>query len=94
MRFGLWASAILFVAGFAFPLATFLDPGPSVLAYGIILVSVPIWVLGAASAGAVAWGLFRRRPEAVRLRRLALLLCALNLAAIALCWVWNPEGVS
>ncbi len=93
-KLALVASSFLFVTGLGFPLATVADPGPSVFAYGILLVSIPAWLLGAALAGAAAWRLGRRWPESSRMRRLAWTLCAINLVAITVCWIWDPEGVS
>lgn len=93
-KFALVASSALFVTGLMFPVATLIDVGSSAFAYGIPLVSVPAWLLGAASAGAAAWSLGRRGPESSRLRGLAWALCSINLAVIALCWIWSPKGVS
>lgn len=87
-------SAVSLAGGSYFPLATLADPGPSALAYGILLVSFPAWALGAISGG-VAGYLARRsdRPFGM-LQGASWALCGTNAAAIVACWIWQPAGIS
>jgi len=101
-------SAVALIGGGWFPLLAWRDPGPSAAAYGIILVSFPGWSIGALSAAAAGVisrstaksaalegreGAHTTRPLRA-LHGIAWILCALNLAAIAACWAWSPEGIN
>lgn len=93
-RFLLVLSCVAFVVGLWFPVHVLLEPGPSVMAYGIILVSFPAWGLGALVGGTAGY-LLRRTPKAGSLiEALCWTMVGLNLAAVAFCYLWSPEGVS
>lgn len=87
-------SFVALVGGLYFPIAILLDEGPSVLVYGLILVSLPAWTLGALSGGLASYLAARTQPVAPSLRRFSWVCAALNLTAIVVGWVWNPPGVS
>lgn len=83
-----------FVLGLYFPLMVLLDPGPSAMAYGIVLVSFPAWAVGVLSGGVAGYLEWRAGPVAPRLERFAWLLGGLNLVAVVLCLIWRPAGIS
>jgi hypothetical protein len=91
-------SCLGFVVGLYFPLMVLMDPGPSARAYGILLVSFPAWSVGALSGGVAGYlagrGEGRAAGRAPRLARLSWWIGGLNLAAIVLCLIWQPAGVS
>jgi len=87
-------SSVSLVGGLYFPIAVLMDEGPSVMVYGLILVSFPVWALGALSGGLASYLASRTQPVAPSLRRFSWVCAALNLIAIVVCWVWDPAGVS
>lgn len=87
-------SCLGFAAGLYFPLLVLLDPGPSAMAYGIVLVSFPAWGVGALSGGAAGYLAGRAEGEADRLARFSWWIGGLNLVALVLCLIWSPPGVS
>ncbi len=87
-------SGVGFIVGLWFPIQVLLDPGPSAMAYGIILVSFPAWGAGALTGGTAGY-LLRRKPRGrPGLEILCWLMVGLNLAAVVICYLWSPEGVS
>lgn len=87
-------SCVAFLVGLWFPIQVLLEPGPSVMAYGVILVSFPAWGVGALVGGTAGY-LLRRMPLGRRgLEYLCWLMVGLNLAAVVICYLWSPEGVS
>jgi VIT1/CCC1 family predicted Fe2+/Mn2+ transporter len=88
------ASGVAFLVGVCFPILVLLDPGPSAWAYMVVLVSLHVWALGFLTGGLAGYLASRAGERGSRLRRLAWLLSALNFAAILICLVWNPPGIS
>lgn len=87
-------SGVAFIVGLWFPIQVLLEPGPSVVAYGVILVSFPAWGVGALAGGAAGYLLRRTPPGRPGLEALCWLMVGLNLAAVVICHLWSPEGVS
>lgn len=94
VRMMIGASVVCLLVGLYSPVMVLLDPGPSVMAYGIVLFSFPVWALGAVSGGLGGYLASRTEGARPRLRRVAWLLGALNLSAVATGFVWSPPGVS
>lgn len=88
------ASGAGFLVGLYFPLMVLLDPGPSTMAYGIVLVSLPAWAVGLLSGGLAGYLSSRAGRGASQLKRCSWLLSTLNLAAFFICLIWTPPGVS
>lgn len=87
-------SCLGFVFGLFFPLMVLLDPGPSAMAYSILLVSFPAWGVGALSGGLAGYLAGRAEGGAERLAKFAWWVGGLNLVALVLCLMWRPAGVS
>ena len=73
---GLGFAYLALIAGLAFPLQALRD---SCAAYGIVLVSWPLWTVAVVVSIAVAWSMRRNRA----LRNAGMLALALNVAAFA-----------
>lgn len=80
--------------GLTMPVAILLDNSPSVMVYGLILLSFPLWLLGCILAGIAGGLLDRRQPNQIAIKRITWTLGILNLLAILLCLAWQPAGVS
>lgn len=87
-------SCVAFVVGLYFPLMVLLDPGPSAMAYGVVLVSLPAWAVGALSGGLAGYLVRRGGGLAPQLEAFSWLIGGLNLAAAVLCLIWRPPGIS
>lgn len=91
-------SSLGFVVGLYVPLMVVLDPGPSSMAYGIVLVSFPAWGVGVLSGGVAGYlagrGEGRVEGRAARLARFSWWIGGLNLVALVICLTWQPPGVS
>ena len=77
---GLGFAYLALVGGLVFPLLALRD---SCAAYGIVLVSWPLWTAALIVSAVVAWSM--RRSECMR--DAALIALALNLAAFATFWL-------
>lgn len=88
------ASGAGFLVGLYFPLMVLLDPGPSAMAYGIVLVSFPAWAVGLLSGGLAGYLASRAGRGASRLERCSWLISTLNFAALLICLIWTPPGIS
>jgi hypothetical protein len=87
-------SCVAFALGLYFPARALMDAKPSVMIYGIVLVSYPAWVTGTVAATVAAYLFLRADETSPRLEQLSWLMGVLNLAAAALTVIWNPPGVS
>jgi hypothetical protein len=87
-------SCVSLFGGLYFPIAALLDEGPSVMVYGLGLVSFPAWVLGTLSGGLASYLASRTQAVAPSFRRFSWVCAALNLTALIVGWLWNPPGVS
>lgn len=94
VRMMIGASVVCLLVGLYSPVVVLLDPGPSVMAYGIVLVSFPVWAMGAVSGGLGGYMASRADGARARLTRVAWLVGALNLSAIAIGFMWSPPGIS
>ena len=84
---GLGFAYLALVGGLVFPLRALHD---SCAAYGIVLVSWPLWAAALIVSAVVAWSM--RRSE--RMRNAAVLALALNVAAFATIWLPFPGSCS
>jgi uncharacterized membrane protein len=87
-------SGFLLLAGVTLPLAILLETQPSILVYGLVLFSFPVWLVGAILGGVAGWIFMTRPMNSVGMQRIAWALAAINLVAILACLVWQPAGVS
>lgn len=87
-------SCVGFGVGLYFPFLILLDPGPSVAAYLVVLVSFPSWAVGAVSGGTAGYLLWRADRAAPGLRRFSWFISGLNALAVIACAVWSPAGIS
>lgn len=88
------ASGAGFLVGLYFPLMVLLDPGPSAMAYGIVLVSLPVWAVGLLSGCLAGYLASRAGRGASQLKRCSWLISTLNLSAFLICLIWAPPGIS
>ncbi len=88
------ASGAGFLVGLYFPLMVLLAPGPSAMAYGIVLVSLPVWAVGSLSGGLAGYLASRTGRAASQLQRCSWLISSLNLSAFLICLIWAPPGIS
>jgi len=84
---GLGFAYLALLGGLVFPLRAMRD---SCAAYGIVLVSWPLWAAALIVSAILAWAM--RRSE--RMRNAALLALALNVAAFATIWLPFPGSGS
>lgn len=85
---------VAFAVGLYFPVMVLLDGEPSVMVYGVLLVSFPAWGLGALSAGAAGYVLRRAERAMPRLQGFSWLVCGLNVIAVIACMIWSPVAIS
>ena len=87
-------SGISLLAGLWFPVAILLDGQPSIITYGLVLFSFPLWIVGAIIGGVSGWLLKSGWPGTVVKQRVAWALVCLNLLVIVACLAWGPAGIS
>jgi hypothetical protein len=86
-------SVLALLAGLYFPIRILAEPPPSIMTYGLILFSLPAWLIGGFAAGIAGWRI-RKHAGLTPLWRLAWALCAINLITIIAIFLWHPAGIS
>lgn len=88
------SSGAALLVGLYVPAAIVLDSSPSIMVYGLVLFSFPLWLIGCVCAAVAGWLLRRGKANRTAFDRIPWLLTALNLLSILLCLVWQPAGIS
>lgn len=86
-------SILALLAGFYVPVRIIAESPPSIMAYGLILFSIPAWLIGSVAAGIAGWRI-QKQSGLTPLWRFAWAVCAMNIVSIIAVFLWQPAGVS
>lgn len=86
-------SILALLAGLYVPGRIVADSSPSTMTYGLILFSIPAWLIGSVAAGVAGWRI-QKQSGLTPLWRFAWIVCAMNIITIIAIFFWQPAGVS